>query len=199
MTPEMQRVIEEAQPRWFLRENVPRAPDVKPLGYEVTSFLLCNSWLDSGDGHGEEQMRKRRFWFGWRSSFGQPPNLMRWIKQAVFELPMPSLAVNGGHEHFDFRPREKAITVQGGHDATLGNATARHHGEIGVTGGHRGHAPRYTLAEMLELQGLPPDFLDHCPMTVQGKRKAIGNGVAVPTGRAIARAIRKALEEQNDG
>ena len=47
---------------------------------------------------------------------------------------------------------------------------------------------------MLELQGLPPDFLEHAPFTVEGKRKAVGNGVPIPMGRAIARAVRCALE-----
>ena len=50
MTPDFQRVIEEARPAWFLRENVPQAPEIKPAGYDVRSFLLDNSTLDSGDG-----------------------------------------------------------------------------------------------------------------------------------------------------
>jgi site-specific DNA-cytosine methylase len=54
---------------------------------------------------------------------------------------------------------------------------------------------RYKLADALRLQGLPLDWLDHCPFTADGKLKAVANGVAIPTGRAIAKAIKCALEE----
>lgn len=42
-------------------------------------------------------------------------------------------------------------------------------------------------------EGLPETFLDHCPFTDQGKRKAIGNGVPQAMGRALARAIRESV------
>jgi DNA (cytosine-5)-methyltransferase 1 len=187
LTGEYQRVIEEARPSWFLRENVPKAPDVKPAGYEVRSFLLDN-WASLG----EEQMRRRRIWFGvdtepygskwvpcpcceefWcqlhlghASACKCPPvdepcpELRRWIDFAL-ELGSPSLTVDAGHDKLDPRP---------------------------------GDPKRYSLAEMLELQGLPPTFLDHCPLTMQGKRKAIGNGVPQAMGRALARAIREATD-----
>jgi len=48
---------------------------------------------------------------------------------------------------------------------------------------------RRTWARFLELQGLPPAFLDHAPFTIEGKYKVVGNGVPLPMGRAIARAI----------
>ncbi len=177
MTPEYVRVVELVQPRWFLRENVPGAPDLAPAGYAVHSFALDNAWLDRGDGIGEEQMRKRRFWFGVRDS--RPVDLRRWISFAAFELPDPAPPALAGHD---------------GQKVKRTAATGRHAGEIGLTGGHRGSPGKYSIAEMLELQGLPPEFLDHCPFTQQGKRKAIGNGVAQATGRALARAIRQALE-----
>ena len=91
--PRARTSVEEAQPDWFLRENVPRAPDVKPAGYEVTSFLLSNSWL------GEAQMRKRRFWFGWRQEYGPAPNLRRWIPGAALELPDCVLGVGSGSDY----------------------------------------------------------------------------------------------------
>jgi hypothetical protein len=46
---------------------------------------------------------------------------------------------------------------------------------------------------MLRLQGMPEDWFKHSPFTVQGKRKIVGNAVAVPMGRELARAIRLAL------
>lgn len=50
-----------------------------------------------------------------------------------------------------------------------------------------------TLAEICELQGLPATFVDNMPFTAHGKRKVIGNGVPLPMGRAIARAVRESL------
>jgi len=194
MTPEFQRVVEEARPAWFLRENVPKAPDVKPAGYDVRTFLFDN-WASLG----EEQQRRRRFWFGVRE--GECPELRKFIKYA---LEIPGDPIQAVTHRPDAVPvklggsgKVKRTAVQGGHDATPGNRWKKQ-AVAAMCDGHRTDkvgncVARYTLAEMLELQGLPPTFLDHCPFTVQGKRKAIGNGVAVPTGRALARAIRLAL------
>ena len=71
--------------------------------------------------------------------------------------------------------------------------------EAAVTGDPgRGSAdfslPPRTIPEMLELQGLPPDYLDHQPWTMQAKRKMIGNAVPLPMARAVAQAVRKAVE-----
>ena len=60
-------------------------------------------------------------------------------------------------------------------------------------GGRSKRMWRYTVAEALELQGLPPDFLDDAPFTVEGKLKVIANGVPLALGRAVARAVRQAL------
>ena len=49
-----------------------------------------------------------------------------------------------------------------------------------------------SFARMVELQGLPADFLSDAPFTVAGKCKAVGNGVPLPMGRAIARAVKAA-------
>ena len=166
MTPEYLRVVEEAQPAWFLRENVPQAPDMKPAGYDVRSFMLCNSTLDSGDGTGNEQMRRRRFWFGVRD--GECPELRQWIDFALFELP-------------------DKVTAVGGHDGTCDSINGYRKARDNQTDYS---PPRRDLAEMCRLQGLPPDWLDHQPWTMSAKRKMIGNGVAIPTARALARAIR---------
>jgi DNA (cytosine-5)-methyltransferase 1 len=178
LTGEFLRIVETARPQWFLRENVPKAPDIKPYGYDVRSFLL-----DNHASFGEEQMRLRRFWFGTRNV--PCPELRSHMKFAL-DLPIdPALTVNGAHDHLDGAEKIRARRQ---------SVTARHSGEIGLTGGHRGSPGHYTLAEMLELQGLPTNFLDHCPFTMQGKRKAIGNGVPQAMGRALAKAIKKAMK-----
>jgi len=50
-----------------------------------------------------------------------------------------------------------------------------------------------TLSEMCELQGLPTDFLADSPFTVSARKLMIGNGVPLPMGRAIARAVKRAM------
>ncbi len=59
--------------------------------------------------------------------------------------------------------------------------------------GSRAREPRRSLAGMLELQGFPADYLDHCPLTVDAAKKAVGNGVPLPMGRAVARAVKKVI------
>jgi DNA (cytosine-5)-methyltransferase 1 len=46
--------------------------------------------------------------------------------------------------------------------------------------------------ELCRKQGLPEGF-DLPPFTVAAKCKAVGNGVALPTGRAIAKAVKEAI------
>jgi hypothetical protein len=36
-------------------------------------------------------------------------------------------------------------------------------------------------------------MLNEAPFTMNAKRKLVGNGVAMPTGRALARAVRAAM------
>lgn len=49
-----------------------------------------------------------------------------------------------------------------------------------------------TFAELLALQGLPPDY-DLPGFTVEGKKRAVGNGVPLEMGRAIASAVDEAM------
>jgi DNA (cytosine-5)-methyltransferase 1 len=52
---------------------------------------------------------------------------------------------------------------------------------------------KYSLPDACELQGLPRDFTDSLPFTRQWKYEVIGNGVPLPMGRAVARAVKRAL------
>ena len=71
---------------------------------------------------------------------------------------------------------EAERTVTAGHGAVF----AKERGEL-------------SIERMCELQGLPTDFLYESPLTAHGKRKVIGNGVPLPMGRAVARAVKRAL------
>lgn len=105
-----------------------------------------------------------------RFSFGvrgaeKAPNLMRWIEVAALLLPAASNAVTMGPGP---NTRDAVRTRQ---------------------------RARYTFADACRLQGLPENFLEDAPFTAAGKLKAVANGVPIPMGRAIARAIKEATKE----
>lgn len=149
LIPEFERVVFEAQPAWFVMENVPDAPVASVPGYIVRDMLLDNRWV------GGEQRRRRRFSFGTRDG--------RRLAVDVVALEQA----------------ECAPTVLAGH---------------GPVGRGKGYDVNPTLDEMCRLQGLPSGFLDDAPFTTHGKRRVIGNGVPLPMGRAIARAVKRAVE-----
>lgn len=196
LIPDYARVINTARPAWFVMENVPKAYDPPCPDYGVASFMLDNSWL------GEVQRRKRRIWFGRRG--GDPTNLRQWIPGCALELcesaqsvtsdsrAAPERLGGGGKVKRtavcgrdgrvpDDRRKLKRAPGDGRHDGAIGGPDVNYEPE------------RRSLPDMLELQGLPGDWLEHQPWTMQAKRKMIGNGVPIPMGRAIARAVRKAL------
>lgn len=194
LTPEYRRIVERARPIWFLRENVPDAPDLQPEAYDVHSFLLDHSTLDRGDGTGHEQRRRRRFWFG----VDQDPYEYRWRRISddfvycrlhdreaagcdCVELleKAPDLRAYMDFALFELPDVKKVPAVTGAHSAN-GDA------EVGLQ-------PRRSIEEMLRLQGLPANWLEHQPWTMEAKRKIIGNGVPIPMGRQLARAIGRAM------
>lgn len=172
LIPEYERIVSEAAPAWFVMENVRGAPEPKIAGYHVESRLLNNRWFDA------EQNRERRFSFGSR---GRLP-VARHIEFAPFEREEWSPAVTG-----DMRQATNGARVRN-KDARKGKASG------GLPPPHMGALMPFD--EMLRLQGLPADFLAHAPFTSSGKRKAVGNGVPLPMGRAVARAVKAALQSE---
>jgi DNA (cytosine-5)-methyltransferase 1 len=53
--------------------------------------------------------------------------------------------------------------------------------------------PSRNWRERARLQGVDPERFERAPMTAIGLATAIGNGVPIPMGRAVARAVRDAL------
>lgn len=223
LIPEYARVVRQARPRWFVMENVPRAPLPYVEGYELGDFLLDNSWLPAADGLGQEQRRNRRFVFG--RNDGGSTDLLRHIQLTGLRLPTitgAALAATLGARPTTVRTQMPAVTQSNQPDnrptarqrhltpavtadaraipIRLGGSgkpktsvpavTGAHSGELRPRGGH---LVTYDIETACRLQGLPQDFLADSPFTVEGKRKALGNGVPLPMGRAIARAIREAL------
>lgn len=165
LIPEFERCVSEARPEWFLMENVPDAPEPRVEGYTVYAQCIRDVWV------GGDTSRLRRFSFG-----GNPPREFH-IPTLALHRPDPEPAVLSG---------SRAVPVElGGSHKRKTTPDGRRHGP------HDG--PRVDFRHMLRAQGLPDDFLSECPFTMEGKRKAIGNGVPLAMGRAVARAVKEAL------
>lgn len=174
LIPEFERLVSEGWPELFVMENVPGAPLPVVDGYTVHSQIVNNRDVPAEPGGciGPEQNRQRRISFGVHAD---RPIDGRLHLESAFVNPI----------------WERAVV-----DSSKEGGLARSQSEL--RGGKMrsrlpGSYPKRTIAEALRLQGLPEDYLDECPLTVAGKRHAIGNAVPVPTGRAIARAVRRAL------
>lgn len=99
MTEDYIRVVSEAQPEWFLRENVPQAPDLSIHGYTIEKFPLNSRWL------GEDQDRKRVFWFGSKNGVKISPHL----DVVLFESQVKYNTLVSGHGPL---PGKRAIGIK---------------------------------------------------------------------------------------
>lgn len=165
LIPEFERCIAEAQPAWFVMENVKDAPLPCVPGYVVHDQLLRDVWV------GGETTRMRRFSFG--TADGQR------LRIEVLALhrtdTSPAVCASGG-----YREVPVAIGGSGKRKATAAN--------------NLGYTNAKILARALQQQGLPANFFERSPLTATGKHKVLGNGVPLPMGRAIAKAVRAVLE-----
>ena len=165
MIPEYERVVSEAAPQWFLMENVPQAPAPVVDGYVVKERMLKNRAV------GGEQERTRRFCFGTVDGRELHPEF------AALDAPewFPAVLAHGG---------QRLVPV------AIGGS-----GKIKATGAAAiGYQSKEYFDLAKRLQGLPADF-DLPGFTVSGKIRALGNGVPLPMGRAIAKAVKRALQE----
>ncbi len=163
LIPEYERCVVEAQPAWFLMENVGRAPTPDVAGFNVTSQIL-----DSRDFQ-SPQTRKRLISFGSRNR-----TLLLVAATGRFLFSEPAVTARTGGRRA-VAVRDKSGRLRGG----KGDSDWQRQG--------------WTLPQMAVLQGLPPKFLEHAPFTESGKKKMVANGVPLPMGRAIARAVREAV------
>ena len=177
LIPEFERIVVEAKPYWWLSENVLEAPEPKVDGYFSQRIILDNRWI------GGVQQRKRLF------CFGCVDNKKLDIEVCLFEqlLILKTVTALGG------LARTKVKVGSSIRRGDLRSATVlAGHGPIGRGGQKWTVTPPIT--EIAVLQGLPPDFLADAPFTTHGKRQVIGNAVPMPMGRAIAKAVKRALE-----
>lgn len=122
-----------------------------------------HSFLLNNRQLGEAQNRQRRWSFGCR---GERRVLM--IDTVVFESPHFEYAATGGCRITPVRCNGNGVPKRGHSDSTR------------------------MVEDLVRLQGLPDDF-DLPPFTVSAKCQAIGNGVPLPMGRAIATAVARAM------
>jgi DNA (cytosine-5)-methyltransferase 1 len=173
LIPEFERCINESRPDWFLMENVPDAPEPEVPFYAVQSQMVRDVWV------GGETNRTRRFSFGSRE-----PRRFEVETLALHSIDLePAVTC-------DMRRRPVAL---GGSGKPKRKPTA--------TGGRtssldRGYGAE-TLERMAELQGVPTEFLerlkDHGAFTASALKRGIGNGVPLPMGRAVAKAVKNAI------
>jgi DNA (cytosine-5)-methyltransferase 1 len=175
LIPEFERVVAESQPAWFLMENVRDAPVPTVPGFHVHSQFLKDLWV------GGETMRLRRISLGTRT--GHRLNVET-LALHISDPEVSALAGGGG--------RTVPVALQ--RDGHGGHKPKKRYGNSGArTALGRGGSVELRLKEQLRLQGLPPDFLSEAPFTASAKCKAIGNGVPLAMGRAVARAVRNAI------
>jgi DNA (cytosine-5)-methyltransferase 1 len=163
MIPEYERCVAEAQPEWFVMENVRDAPLPVVVGYAVHAQLIKDVWV------GGETMRVRRISFGTRAGKALG------IEQVALHTEEPAVAAYAGGT--------RAVPVR----YNQGTVEKRRLRE------HANEPRELQWARQLRQQGLPPDFLADAPFTAAGKAKVVGNGVPFPMGRAVARAVRAAM------
>lgn len=172
LIPEFERVVSEAAPQWFVMENVPDAPVPVVAGYEVHTFPLNNRQCFDKGVEAAKQNRVRRWSFGNR---GGRRVLM--VDIACFENQEFEYAATGGSA--------RAVAIGGS-------------GKPKKFRSDRSSMPfnsksKSAVCELLDKQGLPDNFFEHSPFTVEAKCKMLGNGVPLPMGRAIARAVKEAI------
>lgn len=175
MVPEFERCVREANPEWFLMENVEAAPIPEIPGYMVQDKLLRDVWV------GGLTNRLRRFSFGSKVALdGITRRLPRFdVECLALWTPEPehsALASGGG------RPVPVAIGGSGKVKRSAKSALKNY-----------GYKTAGAFENHKRLQGLSKDF-DLPGFTVSGKIGAIGNGVPLLMGLAVARAIRVALD-----
>jgi DNA (cytosine-5)-methyltransferase 1 len=166
LIPQFERIVIEAQPTWFVMENVEGAPIPQIPGYVTDGSLLDNRWL------GQVQSRKHRFSFGTHDG-----------RKLSYEL--------AALEHFDWDYRVCASDFRRTPVKLL--AGGKQKNPKGRKGALSYRGRKRDVAAVCKLQGLPETFFDYSPFTQRGKIEMLGNGVPYFMGVALAKAVRLAI------
>lgn len=174
LIPEFERVVSEAGPRWFIMENVPDAPRPEVNGFETFPFFLNNRWCEDENGEPARQNRLRAWTFGHR---GNRRVLM--INTVCLENMEFEYAATGGSA------REVPVAIGGSGKRKFRDGKGRMPWNA---------KSKSAVDELIRKQHAPANIFEHSPFTVQAKCKMLGNGVPLPMGRAIAKAVKEATE-----
>lgn len=169
LIPEYERVVAEAMPEWFVMENVRRAPMPAVVSYVVRDVTLNNRMF------GGEQNRERRFSFGTHDGRALSATAIAASIGAIPAKWEAAVTSNSGGR--------RATVVKDANGRSRGNQSEADYARLA----------NRPISELATLQGLPSDFLEDAPFTSHGKKEAIGNGVPLPMGRAIAKAVKRAI------
>lgn len=117
---------------------------------------------------GLEQNRARKFQFGCRLGRKISPEIQLTVPETI----------------------EKACLASEGASGVISNnrRTGKQKSE---------YRPRRPWSRFCELQGLPTDFLNESPFTLEGRYRVVGNGVPLPMGDALAKSIFTLLYENS--
>lgn len=173
LIPEFERVVQVAGPRWFLMENVPDAPDADVQGYSAHSFTINNrQCYDESINDAAIQNRVRKFVFGMRGNKTE----MLLVETMLWQNREFEHAAIGGTNH----GKRKLRTGANGRTNTTMPFNSK---------------SKAAVKELIRKQSLPADYMKHTPFTVEAQCKMLGNGVPLPMGRAIAKAVKEATTE----
>ena len=165
MQDEFSRCVRETRARWYVMEAV-----------KARGMCLCVGGPTGGSAWGSPLVHDAAC-PGWATITTLSP---RWLgeKQSRVRHFHSNLDLRPFIEQAALEPTEYKYAVLAGHGGAEGSVYRR--------------MATYAWPEMCELQGLPPAF-DIPGFTRAAKREAVGNGVPLPMGRAIARAVRRAV------
>jgi DNA (cytosine-5)-methyltransferase 1 len=130
-------------------------------------FLVRDCDVHDGDCGGDTK-RIRRIWFGTQD--GRPLIIAKSLRRSLI-------------------PLERAVT------RNVRIPRARHFAKAAARGGGvlPGDGEYAPLEDCCELQGLPRTFFSSLPFRKEAARIMLGNGVPLPMGRAIAKAVKEAV------
>jgi DNA (cytosine-5)-methyltransferase 1 len=179
LIPEFERVVSEARPQWFLMENVVDAPRPRINGYQNHSFNINNRQCADQNGEAATQNRVRAVTFGWRGSYR--PLL---IETMLWQSQKFEYAATGAG-------RVSVPIAIGG----SGKIKAARAGRNPRTDCLQQRTKRSAegFREVKRLQGLPDEY-DIPGFLIEEKVRAVANGVPLPLGRALAKAVREATD-----